>query len=72
MNVLPGSAYADGLVSDFQRVAAVNGATAEPTELGRPSPKWFMPVLFGVALVVYGAFACVQFSGWMSTSHNQR
>jgi len=42
-------------VSDSQRMAAVNAATS--TELGQPSPKWFLPVLFGVALVVYGAFA---------------
>ena len=36
---------------------ALSAATAEPTELEQHSPKWFLPALFGVALVVYGAFA---------------
>jgi uncharacterized membrane protein len=36
-------------------VTALYAATAEPTEVR--SPKWFLPALFGVALVVYGAFA---------------
>jgi mannosyltransferase len=38
-------------------VRALSAATSEPTELGQRSPKWFLPALFGVALVVYGAFA---------------
>jgi mannosyltransferase len=38
-------------------VAALIAATAEPTELRERSPKWFLPAFFGVALVVYGAFA---------------
>jgi mannosyltransferase len=38
-------------------VTALDAAIAEPTELGQRSPKWFLLALFGVALVVYGAFA---------------
>ena len=38
-------------------MTALPAATAEPTELEQRSPKWFLPALFGVALVVYGAFA---------------
>jgi mannosyltransferase len=38
-------------------VTALDAATAELTELERSSPKWFLPALFGIALVVYGAFA---------------
>jgi mannosyltransferase len=38
-------------------VTALYAATAEPTELRERSPKWCLPALFGIALVVYGAFA---------------
>ena len=38
-------------------MTALPAATAEPTELEQRSPKWFLPALFGVALVVYGTFA---------------
>jgi mannosyltransferase len=38
-------------------VTALHAATAEPIELEQRSPKWFLPALFGIALVVYGAFA---------------
>jgi 4-amino-4-deoxy-L-arabinose transferase-like glycosyltransferase len=38
-------------------VRALYAATAEPAELGQRSPKWFLPALFGIALVVYGDFA---------------
>jgi mannosyltransferase len=38
-------------------VTALYAATAEPTELRQRSPKWLLPTLFGIALVVYGAFA---------------
>ena len=36
---------------------ALYGAPAIPAQLGQRSPKWILPALFGVALIVYGAFA---------------
>src|SRR5215212_7265974 len=36
---------------------ALSAPTAESTEPGQGPPKWFIPALFGVALLVYGAFA---------------
>ena len=38
-------------------MGALHATTSEPTELGQRPPKWFLPALFGVALVIYGAFA---------------
>ena len=38
-------------------MSALYAATPESTELRQHSPKWFLPALFAVALVIYGAFA---------------